>query len=266
MRGVREVDRLIFRSLALKLGEARQNGGLVDVSSLARSLDVTTAYVIQHQLLGIGSETCVGYKIGATTKASIELLGLVEPFHGPLLKGHCHPSGCNVAIPPFQRVLVEAEIAVKLGEDLPPVPGGHTTDQISNAIEWIAPAIELCACRFNAELRGNGKLLIADGGINMDFVLGDQIAGFDVGELFNQSVVLQRNGTVVANGNSSVLLNGHPFCLVAWLANAPFLRDGGLRKGDIVSTGSCTGMTTVERGDQVTADFGVLGCVDAQFT
>jgi 2-keto-4-pentenoate hydratase len=40
----------------------------------------------------------------------------------------------------------------------------------------------------------------------------------------------------------------------------------GLRKGDIVSTGTCTGLDAVHPGDVVRADFGTLGVVEIVFT
>jgi 2-keto-4-pentenoate hydratase len=46
-----------------------------------------------------------------------------------------------------------------------------------------------------------------------------------------------------------------------WLANQQ--RSGrGLKAGDIVSTGTCTGLDKVKPGDAVLADFGTLGSVE----
>jgi 2-keto-4-pentenoate hydratase len=43
------------------------------------------------------------------------------------------------------------------------------------------------------------------------------------------------------------------------------LKDRGLRAGDYIMTGTCTGLTPLHPGDHAVADFGVLGMVRAEF-
>ena len=59
---------------------------------------------------------------------------------------------------------------------------------------------------------------------------------------------------------------GHPINVLQWLANKQSQTGRGLRKGEIVSTGTCTGVLAVSPGDHVTADFGALGHVEIEFT
>lgn len=123
-------------SLAEELHCARQRGGRVALAKYAHSLDVETGYIIQHSILKLTGEQLIGFKVGATTKSAMNLLGLPEPFHGPLVENCCQRSGCQVAIPPQQQVLLEAEIAVKLSRDLPPSKDYDGHDRIAAAIEW----------------------------------------------------------------------------------------------------------------------------------
>ncbi len=58
---------------------------------------------------------------------------------------------------------------------------------------------------------------------------------------------------------------GHPLNALAWLANEGDLAGRPLMEGDIVSTGSCTGMKPVGRGSMSTADFGPMGRVEVSF-
>jgi 2-keto-4-pentenoate hydratase len=46
------------------------------------------------------------------------------------------------------------------------------------------------------------------------------------------------------------------------------LRAGGigLQKGQILSTGTCTGIVPLQRGQHAVGDFGPLGKVEVQFT
>jgi 2-keto-4-pentenoate hydratase len=50
--------------------------------------------------------------------------------------------------------------------------------------------------------------------------------------------------------------------VMVWLANQQSRFGRGLKAGDIVSTGTCTGLDRVKPGDQVAADFGSLGRVE----
>ena len=53
--------------------------------------------------------------------------------------------------------------------------------------------------------------------------------------------------------------------VMVWLANQQSKSGRGLKAGDIVSTGTCTGLDGVKPGDHVLADFGSLGSVEAKF-
>ncbi|RPI35320.1 MAG: hydratase, partial [Hyphomicrobiaceae bacterium] len=55
---------------------------------------------------------------------------------------------------------------------------------------------------------------------------------------------------------------GDPMNVMVWLANQQSGFGRGLKAGDIVSTGTCTGLADVAPGDVVVADFGSLGCVE----
>jgi len=59
---------------------------------------------------------------------------------------------------------------------------------------------------------------------------------------------------------------GHPLNVLQWLANKQSQTGRGLLAGEIISTGTCTGLLDVASGDSVAADFGLLGAVEISFT
>ena len=247
--------------IARQLWQARLNGTRIDVSSLALPRDARSAMNLQAALTEVSGATVVGYKIGATSRAAVDLLKLEEPFVGPLFDRFCRRNG--EAVPAFEghKVLLESEFAIGLGKDLPGQAGSCSRDHVRDATAWIAPAFELSAIRFDVEFAGNGPLLIADSGINMDFVLGDKTTDFENMDLREHPVSLSLNGEATASGHSGMSLLGDPFDAVAWLAANPAIRDRGLKAGDVVTTGTCTGLTPVAIGDAASADFGSLGTV-----
>jgi 2-keto-4-pentenoate hydratase len=81
-------------------------------------------------------------------------------------------------------------------------------------------------------------------------------------DLPNHRLKLFCNGEEVADGLGSRAL-GDPLNVMVWIANR--LRGGeGLKAGEIVSTGTCTGLIRVAPGDFLMADFGAIGLIKAR--
>jgi 2-keto-4-pentenoate hydratase len=68
----------------------------------------------------------------------------------------------------------------------------------------------------------------------------------------------------VAEGSGANVL-GDPVEALVWLANDQRQRGDGLRAGQAVITGSCTGVNMAEAGDKARAEFGTLGAVELEF-
>ena len=74
---------------------------------------------------------------------------------------------------------------------------------------------------------------------------------------------LQLDGETVQHGTGAAVL-GHPARAIAWLANALGRFGVGLEGGHVVMPGSLTAAIPLEPGTVVTADFGLLGHVQAR--
>jgi len=246
-------------NLAKQLWAARVEGRRIDISPVGLPADEGAAYDVQEAVSQVAEATSVGFKLGATSEASLKALGLTRPFFGPLVDRYFHHSGDEVVLSTRHPVLIETEIAVGLEQDLRPRDQKYTPDEVERATAWVAPALELVATRFEIELAGNGILLIADGGVNADFVLGDKVRDWGQLDLSQHPATLLVNDLEAASGHSGMSLFATPFEAVAWLANHPRIRARGLRTGDIITTGTCTGMTPLQPGDRARADLGELG-------
>jgi len=69
----------------------------------------------------------------------------------------------------------------------------------------------------------------------------------------------------VRRGQGSAVL-GHPLNVVAWLANELPKQGKQLRAGDYITTGVISDVYLAQPGDQLQADFGLLGSVVLGFT
>jgi 2-keto-4-pentenoate hydratase len=76
---------------------------------------------------------------------------------------------------------------------------------------------------------------------------------------------LSINDAEVATGDGSLVL-GNPLTALTWLANT--LKDANmhLKADDIVTSGTMTGLTPIQHGDSVVADFGGFGKVKLQLS
>jgi 2-keto-4-pentenoate hydratase len=252
-------------TLAEALWAARIEGDVIAVEPAQAPATAAAAYEVQAAMVKLAGLTQVGWKIGATTAATQELLAVDEPLLGPLFAPHCHPDGAEVALVAAHRPGLESEFLVGLAADLPSRQQPYEASEVAAAIGFVAPAFEVIGCRFEGGLAGRGLLAIADGGANAAIVQGEPVRDWRRFDLGRHAVHLRLNGTEAASGSTSDLVFGDPIGAVAWLANHPVLAGRGLKRGEIVMTGTCTGLTLIKAGDKAIADYGDLGQVRATF-
>ena len=131
---------------------------------------------------------------------------------------------------------------------------------VTGAIDAVAGAIEIVGTRFSGGLEGKGRLLTtADCGVNIALVTGEW-APFRDQDLREHPVTMTINEHPKGAGTGSRAL-GDPLNVLLWLANHLSKRGAGLRAGEVVSTGTCTGLDRIAPGDVVRAGFGSFGDV-----
>jgi 2-keto-4-pentenoate hydratase len=224
------------------------------------------AYAIQAEYAGqrageLGA--IVGYKIALTTPAMQAMVGMSEPIAGDLLEKAMRRSPARVRAADYTRLLVEFEIAVEVGDDLPAVRAPYSREQVAQAVAAVMPALELVDDRQAdyAALSSHPLALIADNTWNEGAVLGTRVVDWrdiDLAALRGVAIV---NGAPVGEGRGADVM-GHPFEALAWLANNLAGRGLGLWRNDVVMTGSLVASRAVRPGDQVRFDLDALGSVE----
>ena len=253
------------RAFARRLWEARRDGHRVRVGEEERPRSEADAYEVQRGITEISGRAVAGFKIGATAKVAMDMLGVEGPFFGPLYREAFRETGAAVRLPMAHAPGIEAEFVVGLAEDLPPREAPWTFEEVRAAVAWVAPGLEVVGTRLEGGLAGAGVLAIADGGANVDFVLGPTDGDWRGADLGAHPVALRINAAAAASGDSGMLVFGDPIAGVAWLANRAEVGPRGLRAGDVVTTGTCTGIVPLAPGDEAEADYGSLGVVRARF-
>ena len=250
---------------ARRLWEARRGGYRIRVEEGERPAGEAEAYAVQKGITEVSGYEVAGFKIGATAQVAMDMLGVEGPFFGPLYREAFHRDGATIRLPTAHSPGVEAEFVVGLASDLPPRGAPWSVEEVRAAVAWVAPGLEIVGTRLEGGLAGAGVLAIADGGANIDFVLGPTDGDWRGADLSAHPVVLRVNGAEAASGHSGMLVFGDPIAGVAWLANRPEVAPRGLRAGDAITTGTCTGIRPLSPGDEAAADYGSLGAVRARF-
>jgi 2-keto-4-pentenoate hydratase len=254
---------------AARLMDVRRTGDLIEAlpdDLRPRSLD--DAYAIQSAYVDLLAEATgsqrIGYKAGATGDAPQKMLEIPEPFTGVLLSAFVHDSPAVIpADGCFHRIL-EVEFAFRMADDLPAAAAPYDDAAVMASVGSTILAIEVVDLRYAGAMKAGGLHVIADGGGLGHWVRGPEINGLPDIDFADYPVKLLINGEVAQDGSSANVL-GNPINSLTWLANTLCARGGGLKAGDLVTTGSCTPPTPAKAGDVVVGDFGDLGRVDITF-
>ena len=229
-------------------------------------IEISDAYQISRHMLALredsDGEKVVGKKIGVTSAAVQEMLGVFQPDFGFLTDAMEYANGAEI---PMAGNLIqpraEGEIAFRLKEDL----RGPGIDEaaVLAATDYITPCFEIVDSRID-----NWQIAIqdtiADNASCGVFVLGeDRIDphGLDLAAL---RVDVRKNGKPLSSGLGSAV-QGNPLTAVAWLANTlgelgiPFLA------GEIILSGSVVPLEPAATGDTFELDLVGYGGVSLSF-
>jgi 2-keto-4-pentenoate hydratase len=224
------------------------------------------AYAIQDAFVALRAQklgAVAGYKIALTSAEMRRFVGVDDPQAGMMLGSTLHRSPARVRAADYVRLVVEFEVGIEIGEDLPAADKPFSRGHVAAAVGAVMPALELADDR-NAdyqELRKHPLELIADNCWNEGAVFGAPVhdwKGIDLGAVRG---IAQINGTRVGQGRGADAM-GHPLDALAWLADHLAAIGRGLLRGDVVITGSIVTTKPVIAGDMVHFELEKLGSVE----
>ena len=189
--------------LAADLAQAERSRQPIGPLTAAHpEIDVVDAYEIQliniRQRVAEGARV-VGHKVGLSSLAMQQMMGVDEPDYGHLLNEMQVFEDTPVKADKYLCPRVEVEVGFILAHDLP--GAACTEDDVLKATEAFVPSIELIDTRIT-----DWKIAlcdtIADNASSAGFVLGaGRVAPTDI-DITAIDAVLTRNGEVVAKGRS----------------------------------------------------------------
>lgn len=252
-------------SLAKHLASAWDEGvGVEPVTELAPNLTVDEAY--QVQLVTIKQEVAsgksiTGKKIGLTSKAMQDSLGVGEPDYGHLLDSMVVKNRGTVKSSQVLQAKVEGEIAFVLKKDL--VGPNVTSFEVMQATDYIVPALEIVDSRIK-DWKITLADTVADNASSGLYVLGDKKFNVTDVDLKQIGMALYKNNTLINTGVGAAAL-GDPAKCVAWLANKLHAYGIQLKAGEVILAGALSAAAPAVAGDTFQAKFAHLGEVTVFF-
>jgi 2-oxopent-4-enoate/cis-2-oxohex-4-enoate hydratase len=227
-------------------------------------ITVDAAYRIQQRMIArrvAAGERVVGKKIGVTSKAVMNLLGVFQPDFGHLLDGMIRNDGEEIAIDTLIQPKAEGEIAFVLKKDL--LGPGITNADVLAATECVMPCFEIVDSRIR-DWKIAIEDTVADNASCGVFVLGDQAVDPRRVDLSLCGMVLERNGEVIATGAGAAAL-GSPVNALAWLANTLGRLGIPLKAGEVILSGALAAMFPAQAGDSFRVTLGGIGSCSVRF-
>jgi 2-oxopent-4-enoate/cis-2-oxohex-4-enoate hydratase len=229
-------------------------------------LTIDDAYAISLGFMArrtAAGERIVGKKIGVTSKAVQDMLGVHQPDFGFLTDAMQVPDGGTIVI--GERMIqprAEAEIALILGAPLKG-PGVSEADVLA-ATASVAACFEIVDSRID---RWDIRIVdtVADNASCGLFVLGARRISPRGLDLAAMEVRVRKNGAPLSRGFGSAV-QGSPLAAVAWLANTLGAYGVSLDAGDVILSGSLVPLETTRPGDVFELELDHLGGASVRFS
>ncbi|WP_311269517.1 fumarylacetoacetate hydrolase family protein [Sphingobium sp. WCS2017Hpa-17] len=227
-------------------------------------LTIDDAYAISLAALEqrvADGERVVGKKIGVTSKAVQDMLGVHQPDFGFLTDRMWIEGDIDIEKAGLIQPRAEAEIGFLLKDSLK--GPGVTAEQVIAATEAIMPCFEIVDSRIE-----NWKIgivdTVADNASCGVFVLGDARVDPEAHDLPTLHVTVTKNGAPLSEGYGHAV-QGSPAEAVAWLANTLGAYGVTLEAGDVILSGSLVPLEPAVAGDVFEMQLHGVGACTARF-
>lgn len=227
-------------------------------------ISIVDAYHIQARMVArriAAGETIVGKKIGVTSKAVQDAIGVFEPDFGQLTSDMAFGDGAAIDIDTLIQPKAEAEIAFILKSDLK--GPGVTAADVLRATDHVRACFEIVDSRVTGwDIRIQDT--VADNASCGVYALGALKADPRDIDLTLAGLLVEKNGEPVATGVGAAV-QGSPLNSVAWLANTLGRLGIPLKAGEVILSGSQSPLVPVKAGDSLVCHVGGLGGTSVRF-
>ncbi len=233
---------------------ARRRRSSLPAAAATPPADYASAMRVQRDVTRALGATVAGWKVGFSPDG--------VPVAGPLYASVVRPGPASLPLPD-RGCIVEIELAFRLARDLPAKP--YTRDEILDATDEVLIGIELIAGRRGEPPAVPYFAFLADNIGNAGYVTGASTRGFRALDLKALLVRFTVDTQVVQEGRGGHP-QGDPVEPLRAYASQPNDDLGGLRKGQVITTGSLTKPLRLDRTVRIEASLEAVGRVVLDLT
>ena len=221
-------------------------------------ISIEDAYRIQSRMVSRMTERgdrIIGRKIGVTSKAVQDMLGVYQPDFGQLTAGMVRDEESSVSLDELIAPRAEAEVAFVLKSDL--AGPGITAMDVLRATDHVVPCFEVVDSRIR-DWKIKIQDTVADNASCGVFVLGRTKGDPRKIDLTLAGMVLEKGGELVST-SAGAAVQGSPVNAVVWLVNTLGALGLPVHAGEVILSGSQSPLIPVGDGDELHCTVGGLG-------
>lgn len=247
------------------LDQARLNAREMErITTNYAGLTLEEAYRIQAQGIELRcsrhGEKVVGYKMGLTSKAKREQMGLHSPVYGVLTEQMQVQDGGTYRLQGQIHPKIEPEIAFLVGREL---KGRITLAEALASCDAVCPAMEILDSRYVGFKYFSLPDVVADNSSSSQFVLGPWVRDFSGLDLAHLPIQMFVGGQLAQSAPSSAI-SDHPGNSLVQLCELLAPLGLGVPAGSIVMAGAATVAVALEPGMKVHTEIESLGRVSVK--
>jgi 2-oxo-3-hexenedioate decarboxylase len=223
-------------------------------------LDLALAYAAQDALIRrkvTDGQTVTGVKLGLTSRAKQQRMGIDAPLTGWLTDAMTLPAGAPAPLGELIHPRVEPEIVFVLGEDL--AGPGVTAARAMQSVAAVYGGFEIIDSRYR-DFRFALPDVVADNASAARWGSGSVALRPSDLDLSLEACLVEVDGEIVDTATAAAV-QGHPAEALALAANSLAVRGHHLKAGWIVLTGGITDAVFLHPGTTVSVHFSHLGTV-----
>ena len=230
------------------------------ITKQVERLTIEDAYAIQAAGLDLLLErgtTLAGAKLGLTSAAKQEQMGVSEPVYGWVTEASVLPNGAEVELAGLIHPRVEPEIVFIMGANL--AGPGVTAEEVLDATATVVGGIEVIDSRFE-KFSFTLPDVIADNTSAARVAIGTDGMNPREMDLAQLGCDFEIDGGITGSATGAALL-GSPAECVAMLANHLGRYGHQLEAGWLIMAGACTPARPLGVGTVATARYSHVGSV-----
>ena len=235
--------------LAEVLDSAAKNAHPVPQVSLSNPINLDSAYEIQrlsiNKRLDRG-EQLIGLKMGFTSKAKMEQMGVHDLIWGRLTDNMLYNSGDVLKISDYIHPRAEPEIAFRISQD---INKELSLDEVKSYVDGVALAIEIIDSRYE-NFKFSLEDVVADNCSSAGLVIGAwSPPDIDISNILMSLVI---DDVIVGKGTSKAIL-GNPWASLVAATRLAITNGEPIKKGHVVLAGAATSAQYIKPNTTVSA-------------